>query len=313
MQRSLKEYMWDACRLTLAIKDGKFPTNYKTNPHYSLGKFVDNLYEYSGNSEFLNAAISSQGSLTNVVNANNIHAGYVGVMETDHKNLVIAFRGTEGAMDWVNDFIAYQTSFAPHGQGNVHVGFYLGLQTIATQLIKTMHRLLAEHDIKTIYITGHSKGGALATLMSIMVQNSLIEHRIGEKYPIHVITFGAPRVGDATFKAHYTMKHDRYEAFLDFVPHLPFSEKEKELLPRLGIVSSILNTVLEKTVNFPHYCSVGVRTCIHKTHEQYGHLPPESHNESGEALNSFYAVEPILRKGNFGLLFDTIHNGHYSS
>ncbi len=69
-----------------------------------------------------------------------------------------------------------------------------------------------------IFVTGHSKGGALATLAAIRLYD---DSRLP---PAAVYTHAAPRAGNGAFAAHYGQairEHWRVENRDDIVPHLP--------------------------------------------------------------------------------------------
>jgi triacylglycerol lipase len=93
----------------------------------------------------------------------------------------LVFRGTSGRLsNWLSnlDMVASQW---PSG-GNVHRGF----SNILMELWDTIATAL-EATEKPLYYTGHSLGGALATLAASL------------RPPRAVYTFGAPRIGDAEF------------------------------------------------------------------------------------------------------------------
>lgn len=129
---------------------------------------------------------------------------------------ILAFRGSSSSMDWVYDFTAQQTEFTPiKNVGNTHKGFtdiYLALREQIFQLLELLRPELP------LFITGHSLGGALATLAAIdIATNSSFQAPI-------VYTFGAPRVGDPTFVKSYNYTvpvHWRIQNKFDIVPHLP--------------------------------------------------------------------------------------------
>lgn len=108
------------------------------------------------------------------------------------KALLIAFRGTELTQikDWFTDLIAIAVT-APSGVGKIHKGFAAGLAAVWPQI----EQALEEHydGQVPIWITGHSLGGALATLAA----NQL---RFNARMPVQgLYTFGQPRVGDREF------------------------------------------------------------------------------------------------------------------
>ena len=126
---------------------------------------------------------------------------------------ILAFRGTltEGEpaiADWLNDFHA---DFAADSRfpGCVHDGFLSSITALWPALLDLVQRQTID---KPLLITGHSKGGALAFLAA---------HLLAALNPC-VVTFAAPKVGDADFAADYAVSSVwRYENPGDIVPKLP--------------------------------------------------------------------------------------------
>lgn len=124
---------------------------------------------------------------------------------------VLVFRGTltEGESslaDWENDLNA---GLVPGADlpGRVHAGFLDSLDTLWPAIAAAL-----DGDDSELWITGHSKGGALAVLAAA---------RLAGRHP-GVITFGAPMAGDREFAANALSQGlARYENRLDLVPLLP--------------------------------------------------------------------------------------------
>jgi triacylglycerol lipase len=113
--------------------------------------------------------------------------------------IVVAFRGTQPnrPMDWFVDFRATADPW-DHNAGRVHSGFYGALRKVwgvALPNGEVLPRRLVNRGNKTIWITGHSLGGALAELCA--AQTLFVS-----KIPVQgVYTFGQPRVGSKEFAA----------------------------------------------------------------------------------------------------------------
>jgi triacylglycerol lipase len=112
--------------------------------------------------------------------------------------IIVVFRGTQPGrpMDWFIDFEALHRSW-DHGIGNVHGGFYDALKAVWGAVLPGARRILPERlqarRNRTVWITGHSLGGALAELCA--AQAALVE-----TIPVQgVYTFGQPRVGNNAF------------------------------------------------------------------------------------------------------------------
>ncbi|MFC4779581.1 lipase family protein [Paenibacillus sp. GCM10023252] len=141
---------------------------------------------------------------------------WFGFLMESERAAVLAYRGSGSASDWVSDFMADQVSYPPvKDAGLTHKGFtdiYMSTRDAVLSLVSKLP------DNKPLFLTGHSMGGALATLASLdLAVNSSLSSPI-------VYTFGAPRVGDPRYVRTYNRKidaHWRFQNEFDIVPHLP--------------------------------------------------------------------------------------------
>lgn len=102
---------------------------------------------------------------------------------------VLSFRGTDGLHDWLTNLRTALQEW-PAG-GSVHAGFQRALDDVWPQLEPELEEL---GDRPVLY-TGHSLGGALATLAA----SRRAARTGGAGGPLAVYTFGGPRVGDEGF------------------------------------------------------------------------------------------------------------------
>lgn len=124
--------------------------------------------------------------------------------------IVICFRGTEPSQ--LSDVAADLNAWPDNAQvgGFVHNGFQNELEKIWHEILIT----LANHLTKRLTITGHSLGGAMATVAA-----SRLKDRIHSLY-----TFGSPRVGTKKMvEAFKEVKHYRFVNNNDIVPTVPFA------------------------------------------------------------------------------------------
>ena len=148
-------------------------------------------------------------------------SGYVAVSHTV-KVIAIAFRGSECFDQAFSVFV--ETLFSPKeaflSKGKVQTYWKRGFETLWPSMESKVKALIADNPSYKIWVTGHSLGGAMASLASAW----LSYHNIASREKIISYTFGMPRVGN--YK--YALEHDRLVGnswrvvnYDDAVPHFP--------------------------------------------------------------------------------------------
>ena len=125
---------------------------------------------------------------------------------------VICFRGTEPKemSDIKADLNAIQKQ-GLHNKGDVHGGFQGEINKIWDLILEKVNEL-KDHKI---YITGHSLGGAMATICAKRLQEQQIEVQC-------LYTYGSPRVGDKRWVKSLQIPHYRFQNNNDVVCKVPF-------------------------------------------------------------------------------------------
>lgn len=127
--------------------------------------------------------------------------------------VILAFRGTDSWADWKTDFNA---DLIDSKVGRVHEGFNKALDYVWANVEKTVSEYLDQKQ--TFWVTGHSLGGALATLaVDRFTENGI---SVSGMY-----TFGQPKAGDRKFAQNFDDKmKERSFRFVhdeDVVPKAP--------------------------------------------------------------------------------------------
>ncbi|HWO98691.1 MAG TPA: lipase family protein [Bacillus sp. (in: firmicutes)] len=184
--------------------------------------------------------------------------------------IVVAFRGTQSDTDWISDLRYGQVPY-PYvkNAGKVHSGFMDVYKSCRGELMNVLKNLSPS---KPIFITGHSLGGALATLHALDTAVNLEGDR-----SIVMVNFGSPRVGDPDFVYQYKQYLPysiRYVNSVDLVPFVPLRK---------------------------------IYSPIHKTHFVYRHVPQGilfySPQHSIEANHSIQTYIDFLSSHRFASKF----------
>ncbi|TWT32319.1 Lipase (class 3) [Posidoniimonas corsicana] len=127
---------------------------------------------------------------------------------------VVVFRGTD-FNEWSDWGVNKAVRAAPTEHGGIHAGFDRAYDGLSPQINEVLDRLAPKH----LWVTGHSLGGALATVCAYRLESR------GEHKVTGLITFGQPMVAKLDLAEHLDDLFDnRYAWFVngsDVVPKTP--------------------------------------------------------------------------------------------
>jgi len=150
-----------------------------------------------------------------------------------HGNLIVAIRGSQQLRDWWYSMLFIRRYRLPQG-ARCHRKWWRAAQSVG--------RLLLGHaqDAKTIYLTGHSLGGAVAYLLALWMW------QMGVTARVVVVTFGSPCPGNdecARQVLGSCAASRRYVQIGDSVAGLPLGSWWTPIGPAIEIGSHDLNPV----------------------------------------------------------------------
>ncbi len=140
--------------------------------------------------------------------------------------VVISFRGSEAKFeDWLTNAQASPKPIADDGPGansekqaKVHTGFHESFEKMQAEIKDRLKKIYDEHGIEPgtknlpVFLTGHSLGGALATIAT----REIMPNCIGACY-----SYGAPRVGNYAYFDKIKTPVYRIVNSSDIVPRVP--------------------------------------------------------------------------------------------
>lgn len=131
-------------------------------------------------------------------------------------------------------------SFGDSLNSAVHAGYALTVVLLSDKIIQQIN-LLNQKGIYDVIITGHSQGGALATLTRAYLEH-LPEGKLSTKNTYKTYVFASPMCGNEEFALEYDFKFSaRNTSYLivnpkDPVPYLPLHYNEGKLLSKKKVL-----------------------------------------------------------------------------
>ena len=123
------------------------------------------------------------------------YGGHASVLVVEHTKpaIVVAFRGSESLADWLVNAMRWKTPFTPleNHQARVHAGFMAQYTGLRMELFR--HLMSHRREGLELIVTGHSLGGALATMFATELAIVL------PQASVQCYSFNAPRVGNVAF------------------------------------------------------------------------------------------------------------------
>ena len=136
-------------------------------------------------------------------------------------SVFVAYRGSSNTRNWIENVKFVKTRpYENYPLAAVERGFYLWYRALNASVYPAVRETVRNYGASNLKVTGHSAGGACATLFAFDVGMGMFQDL---KF-LSSITFGSPRVGDIHFKNLYEsfqLRTLRVTHYHDIVPHMP--------------------------------------------------------------------------------------------
>ncbi|AAR26956.1 FirrV-1-F2 precursor [Feldmannia irregularis virus a] len=171
---------------------GSYPSPALTDKHLELATLCRDVY--------CNGTESSD----TYVKSND--TGAQATVRLKGKQVVVCFRGSDSPQDWKLNLQLYRVPFISRTHKNpaneVHSGFFIGHHSIKAKIYTKLNAFIASGECDSILFTGHSSGGALAAIAAFDFRND-------KHLPVEVVTFGSPKLGNASLAVEYSERITR--------------------------------------------------------------------------------------------------------
>ena len=159
-----------------------------------------------------------------------IEVFYGFLLESDDDSILV-FRGTQRTAEWAGNIYAVQQDYLNPTTGKVLGRIHTGFRRIANSIINP----LAVDAVKQInpnkpcYVSGHSLGAALATILALDMALAVPELQPN----LHIYVYASPRVGNPEFARSYAKilpNSFRITNLADAIPTLPPTKLKAEFV-----------------------------------------------------------------------------------
>lgn len=154
------------------------------------------------------------------------------------QSVYLVFRGSEKGIDWINNF-QFRQQIYPYGdESTTDVRFHRGFMAAYFAVRDRLLKVVQAFPQAPLTVTGHSLGGAIATIAALDVQYNITQHT-GQA--IGLYTFGAPRVGNSALVDSFSRRVPNSYRFVygwDIVTRVPRAWQGYEHVPELQSLGS---------------------------------------------------------------------------
>ncbi|CAM9470787.1 unnamed protein product [Ectocarpus sp. 4 AP-2014] len=173
-------------RPTIASASSSSSSSALTQDHLRAAKLCRDVYSESVESS----------SDTYVESADT---GAQATVTLDGTKAIVCFRGSDSAADWKTNFSLAKVPFLSRKHTKpeleVHSGFFLGHNSVKAKIYAKLNKMLESGECTSILFAGHSSG--------VMSAISAFDFENHKNVPVEVVTFGAPKIGNAAFAADF--------------------------------------------------------------------------------------------------------------
>jgi len=125
------------------------------------------------------------------------HAHGLVARDDSRREIVVAFRGSKELANVLTDSNLVLAPLVSRGvednEASVHAGFLISYNSVRSMVLRVVREQLDAFPGYVVILTGHSLGGALASLAALSVKSNF------PWMAVRLFTFGQPRTGDAAF------------------------------------------------------------------------------------------------------------------
>ena len=123
--------------------------------------------------------------------------------DDSRRTITVAFRGSQSLRNWwANIQFLWKDASVFCSDCKLHTGFYNAFIEAFPPILASVTSLRAQYPSYKLVVTGHSYGGAIATITATEFR------RLG--YTVELYTYGAPRIGNDMFSSFVSLSAGNY-------------------------------------------------------------------------------------------------------
>jgi predicted lipase len=179
--------------------------------------------------------------ISHLVSFDKSNEKYYEIHNIDNDKIYIVFRGTNGRNEFLTDIQIIQKPYLYNENARIHSGFYDLYNKIRNQLLNEL-KLSTNNFEKYIYITGHSLGASLATILSfelieLNLTNKITIYTIGMPYSIN------PYISDVLKEIEFYRIENEFDELTNFFTSCIIYKNYTDFYSKPGILISFQENI----------------------------------------------------------------------